>query len=84
MIAFMSICYAAIYWLLFVKLKLIAKSARKLLKFRAIGVTAKDATTARAVKRFAFVGFNMVATITDGKIQFAIRPPHQTVQVVRQ
>ena len=38
MIAFLTICYAAFYWVFFVKLKLFAKSARNISIFVGIGV----------------------------------------------
>ena len=38
MIAFLSLCYAAFYWLFFVKLKLFAKSARNISIFVGVGV----------------------------------------------
>jgi multidrug resistance efflux pump len=38
MIAFLSLCYGAFYWLFFVKLKLFAKSARNISIFVGIGV----------------------------------------------
>jgi len=37
-IAFLTICYAAFYWLFFVKLKLFAKRARNIAIFVGIGV----------------------------------------------
>ncbi|MDJ0958671.1 MAG: efflux RND transporter periplasmic adaptor subunit [Arenicellales bacterium] len=66
MIAFLTICYAAFYWVFFVKLKLFAKSARNISIFVGIGVV--------LIGAIVFMWLTFAPTTPDGRMfQFVIQ-----------
>ena len=66
MIAFITICYAAFYWLFFVKLKLFAKSARNISIFVGIGVV--------LIGAIVFMWLTFAPTTPDGRMfQYVIQ-----------
>ena len=66
MIAFLTICYAAFYWLCFVKLELFAKSARNISVFVGVGVV--------LIGAIVFMWFTYAPTSSDGRMfQYVIQ-----------
>jgi multidrug resistance efflux pump len=66
MIAFLTICYAAFYWVVFVKLKLFAKSARNISIFVGIGVV--------LIGTIVFMWLTFAPTTKDGRMfQYVIQ-----------
>ena len=66
MIAFLTICYAAFYWVFFVKLKLFAKSARNISIFVGIGVV--------LIGAIVFMWLTFAPTTSDGRMfQYVIQ-----------
>lgn len=66
MIAFLTICYAAFYWLFFDKLKLFAKSARNISIFVGIGVV--------LIGAIVFMWLTFAPTTQDGRMfQYVIQ-----------
>lgn len=66
MIAFLTICYAAFYWLFFVKLKLFAKSVRNISIFVGIGVV--------LIGAIVFMWLTFAPTTQDGRMfQYVIQ-----------
>ena len=66
MIAFLTICYAAFYWLFFVKLKLFARSARNISIFVGVGVV--------LIGAIVFMWLTFAPTTKDGRIfQYVIQ-----------
>jgi multidrug resistance efflux pump len=65
-IAFLTICYSAFYWLFFVKLKLFAKSARNISIFVGIGVV--------LIGTIVFLWLTFAPTTPDGRMfQYVIQ-----------
>ncbi len=66
MIAFLTICYGAFYWLFFVKLELFAKSARNIAIFVGVGVV--------LIGSIVFMWLTFAPTSPDGRMfQFVIQ-----------
>lgn len=66
MIAFLTICYAAFYWLFFVKLKLFKKSARNISIFVGVGVV--------LIGAIVFMWLTFAPTTQDGRMfQYVIQ-----------
>ncbi len=76
MIAFLTICYGAFYWLFFVKLKLFAKSARNVSVFVGVGVV--------VIGGIVFMWLTFAPTTSDGRMyQYVIQiVPNVKGQVV--
>ncbi len=76
MIAFLTICYAAFYWLFFVKLELFAKSARNISVFVGVGVV--------LIGGIVFMWLTFAPTTQDGRMfQYVIQiVPNVRGQVV--
>lgn len=66
MIAFLTLCYAAFYWVFFVKLRLFAKNARNISVFVGIGVV--------LIGTIVFMWLTFAPTTADGRMfQFVIQ-----------
>jgi multidrug resistance efflux pump len=76
MIAFLAICYSAFYWLLFVKLELLAKSPRNISIFVGVGVA--------LIGGIVFMWLTFAPTTKDGRMfQYVIQiVPNVKGQVV--